>query len=305
MVAMLAPKLPHVCILLSTFNGDKYLQDQIESLISQEGVSISIVARDDGSTDRTVEILKQGLLEGTINELVYDGHIGSTRSFVELMLKAPKADYYAFCDQDDVWNSKKCQELVNLLNNSNSASIAFCNRRIIDGEGKFRKIVNTRPDKLVLNNAIIENSIPGNTMIINVKALEVLTKIKWDNVVHYDALIYLYFSLSGEIYFCQKNLVDYRIHIGNQIGIKKNTIYRILNLRESLQSFRKNADTIIGSKTFIIPSDKITYLENFLDLWNSQSFLLRISKLRKLRIKRQSNFESLFLIIYFLFNCHK
>lgn len=85
-----------VCVLISTYNGEKYLQEQLDSLYVQEGVRLTILARDDGSTDGTVGILKENA-EGHDCLTWYQGmRLGPAKSFLQLLEKSPMADYYAF-----------------------------------------------------------------------------------------------------------------------------------------------------------------------------------------------------------------
>ena len=90
-----------VVILMSTYNGGRYLENQIESLLNQDGVEVEILARDDGSKDRTLKILEE-YKEAKSNFNFYIGkNLGPAGSFLDLMKHAPEADFYALCDQDD------------------------------------------------------------------------------------------------------------------------------------------------------------------------------------------------------------
>lgn len=91
-------------VLLSSYNGAAYIEKQIESLLNQTlAPNMRIIVRDDGSTDHTtLPILRQYQSNGKI-ELWERENIGVVKSFFDLLLHAPDADYYAFCDQDDYW----------------------------------------------------------------------------------------------------------------------------------------------------------------------------------------------------------
>ena len=89
-----------VQVLLSTYNGEKYLKEQLDSIIAQKGVDVHILARDDGSKDDTIKIL-----EGYENiDIIKGSNIGVCKSFFELINKSGEYDYYSFADQDDVWD---------------------------------------------------------------------------------------------------------------------------------------------------------------------------------------------------------
>lgn len=96
-----------VCVLLSTYNGEKYLTPLLDSVVSQKGVALSVVARDDGSKDNTPSILSRYKEQGKITRLITDSNVGFARSFHRLCTEAVPSDYYAFCDQDDIWDSRQ------------------------------------------------------------------------------------------------------------------------------------------------------------------------------------------------------
>lgn len=95
-----------VAVLLSTYNGSKYIKEQIDSILSQEGVNIDIYIRDDESTDETVNIIYE---YKSNNIFLTEGkNIGVGNSFMELLYSVPEIyDYYAFADQDDIWSEKE------------------------------------------------------------------------------------------------------------------------------------------------------------------------------------------------------
>lgn len=105
-------------ILLSTYNGEKYLPELLESVLAQKDIYVDILARDDGSTDKTVEILKK-----YDRVKVYGGNnLKPAKSFLDLIWKADiNYDYYALCDQDDVWKEEKIISAVKCIENIDKA----------------------------------------------------------------------------------------------------------------------------------------------------------------------------------------
>ncbi|MBE5912901.1 MAG: glycosyltransferase [Pseudobutyrivibrio ruminis] len=93
---------PKVNILISTYNGAQYIIEQIESLLNQTYEYIDIFIRDDGSTDNTLEVIGPYVESGKV-KLVKGTNIGFGKSFLSLLKESGDADYWAFCDQDDVW----------------------------------------------------------------------------------------------------------------------------------------------------------------------------------------------------------
>ena len=103
-------------ILLSTYNGEKYIKKQLESLFQQEYEEFKVIIRDDGSTDKTVEIIHGFQLKYPEKIELYQGeNVGWKKSFQWLILNAGNADYYSFCDQDDIWGKKKLKHAVEEL----------------------------------------------------------------------------------------------------------------------------------------------------------------------------------------------
>lgn len=105
-----------VSVMMSTFNGERFIDEQIESIMNQEKVITTLTIRDDGSTDDTVKCINRSIekYQGRIS-LVCGKNIGYRRSFIKLLDIAPCADYYAFSDQDDVWKNNKCVEAITSL----------------------------------------------------------------------------------------------------------------------------------------------------------------------------------------------
>ena len=86
-----------VIVLLSTYNGGKYLSEQLDSLVAQKGVDVGILVRDDGSTDTTLSILDEWQEKGLLT-WYSSGNLGPGKSFMDLLKRAPSGAYYAFCD---------------------------------------------------------------------------------------------------------------------------------------------------------------------------------------------------------------
>lgn len=111
---MVNENIPLVTVLMSTYNGEKYLAEQIDSILAQKNVRVHLVVRDDGSKDSTTDLLKWYQENGDL-EWFGGKNLGYTESFMELCVHASKADYYAFADQDDVWLSDKLENALKQL----------------------------------------------------------------------------------------------------------------------------------------------------------------------------------------------
>lgn len=165
-----------VLILLSTYNGEKYLREQLDSLYAQENIHIHILARDDGSSDKTLDILeKYKELKGHI-DIVKGKNIGAGQSFFELGFLAyshyQTFEYYAFCDQDDVWHPDKLQNAVQTLENKNCENkLYFCRANYVDSTLQFIK---EAPSVQTFNykTCIYRNPALGCTMVFDKSLLD-------------------------------------------------------------------------------------------------------------------------------------
>lgn len=92
-----------VIVLMSTYNGEKYLKEQIDSILNQVKVEVFLMIRDDGSSDNTIAILKEYERQNRNIKIIKGKNIGVGNSFMQLLYNSAEAEYYAFADQDDVW----------------------------------------------------------------------------------------------------------------------------------------------------------------------------------------------------------
>ena len=162
-----------VTVLISTYNGSKYLKSQIESVLSQESVKVKIIIRDDGSTDDTVAILNSFI--NYSNVVIIQGHnIGYAKSFMELVNLADD-DYFAFCDQDDIWLPNKLYHSISKIESADIPSLYLSQATLVDEQlnalkSKFHSRVNTPGSVLSHSFAI------GCTMIFNKALRDILIK---------------------------------------------------------------------------------------------------------------------------------
>ena len=121
-----------VQVLMSTYNGERFLREQMESLLQQTYENLEILIRDDGSKDGTCEILKEYGERYSNIKVYYESNVGVIKSFFEL-LKKSEAAYIAFCDQDDVWLAEKIERAVEILKNQQAPAL-YCSNKILTDE---------------------------------------------------------------------------------------------------------------------------------------------------------------------------
>lgn len=158
-----------VAILLSTYNGEKYLREQIDSILAQTYQNFELVVRDDGSKDSTVAIIKE-YIEKTDKKitLITGENLGFIKSFFEL-LKIADADYFSFADQDDIWFPNKIELAVNSLNklDNTKPNMAFSNVDYYDIDMNFMGKGDSKGKKPYFLNSLYECINQGMTMVIN------------------------------------------------------------------------------------------------------------------------------------------
>lgn len=214
-----------VCVVMSTYNGEKYLREQIESLESQTLVPDCIHIRDDGSVDGTKDLIKQFAAE--YDNITYDlcGNIGWRLGFIEALRRCGSYDLYAFCDQDDVWLPEKLESAVDLLETKFNHDIPLLyagNVTIADSNLKPIKLFNEKPvdilSKDFQHTFTMDEMAGGLTYVFNDAAKDLLLGFEYPGITGHDRLLMLICKLYGEIVYDFNSYVLYRQHGNNAIG---------------------------------------------------------------------------------------
>lgn len=202
-----------VAILMSTYNGEKYIKEQIESLLSQTYRNIEIYIRDDGSKDNTIKIIKN-YKEKNNNIILKEGkNIGFINSFFELLSLCNDADYYAYCDQDDIWMEDKIERAVKFLGKTdeNKPALYFSNSDYYDSDMNF--LATAEKNKIYnFRNSLVECVTQGMTMVINNKTRQTIIENRPETCLFHDWWTYMICSGFGQIVYDDKSLVKYRRH---------------------------------------------------------------------------------------------
>ncbi|MCZ4673875.1 glycosyltransferase family 2 protein [Citrobacter sedlakii] len=222
-----------VAVLLSTYNGEKYILEQLQSLRNQyTDFPVDIHIRDDGSNDNTCKII-QDYSKNKGSVFLYQGdNIGVVASFLWLVDNINGYDYYAFCDQDDVWEPLKIFAAVHKLEplGQNTATVYCSAYDYVDQELKFLGNFRSRSD-FSLNNILIENCAPGCTLLFNNRMREVYKDITLENIsrkiIMHDWFFVILASIFGKVVYDNNSYLLYRQHANNVVG-KKNGFISIL-----------------------------------------------------------------------------
>lgn len=270
-------------ILLSTYNGEKYLAKQLDSILSQTYTQWNLIIRDDASTDSTIEILQKytSLYPNKIQIINSSTNLGVIKSFESLILNS-QSQYIMFCDQDDIWLPNKVETTFNTMKelenkHSKNTPIAIHSDLTLIDENEniihnsFWQFANIRP-KLLNNNIkflAISNSATGCTIMIN-KALKQLITPFPAKVYMHDMLIALTACQHGILHPIYEPLILYRQHNNNTIGATKYD-YSIINKIKNLKKVIAKAHQMY----YYSPN----VYKNIFDFWITK--LIYYNKIRK------------------------
>lgn len=232
-----ADRKASVAILMSTHNGIQYLGEQLNSIIRQSYPHWKIVVSDDGSYDGTLDTLR-----------VYQRHLGPERmaitpgpcqgfsaNFLSLVCDSSiDADFYAFCDQDDLWHSDRLERALEWLEQIPAGQPAlYCGRtHLIDRQARHLGLspLFTRPP--TFSNALVQSLAGGNTMLFNRAARALLAEAGRLPIVSHDWWAYMLVSgAGGQVRYDASPSIDYRQHDANLIGANSSLTDRLYRLR--------------------------------------------------------------------------
>lgn len=223
-----------VQVLMSTYNGERYLREQLDSIVHQDQFDIiKVLIRDDGSTDGTRQILIEYCNKYNF-EVIFGENVGVNQSIMILLDLCDKScDYFAISDQDDVWLKNKISKAVYELDKTDPKEPKlFASTTCSTDENLNPLGVTTIPKKgISFYNAMIQNVLPGHTQVINRALLDELKNKNDKNMIVIDWWIYMVASAIGKVVVSDQYTVLHRQHGNNIIGCDMNivskTLYRL------------------------------------------------------------------------------
>ena len=209
-----------VCIILSTYNGKKYVCQQLDSIFQPaEDMDIFLYVRDDGSKDDTIQILEEYGKKNNVEIKIDAGeNAGSARSFLLAIRNCPKADYYAFCDQDDVWLPKKIATAVKQIGDTEQPILWCSDYQVTDAN--LNVILPSALKQPIQDDvkSMFYNNVPGCTMVFNWALMQKMRMIEISEISMHDIMAMNVALITGEIYFEKNPFVLYRQHGDNVLG---------------------------------------------------------------------------------------
>ena len=276
----------------TSYNGECYLKEQLDSLLAQTYKSIEIIARDDGSTDGTVKILS----DYGVKILPSDENCGPKISFsilLDAMLQDKKANYFMFCDQDDIWDKNKvAASLAHMqkmeLKHKELPLLVHTDLLVVDKHSKiisssFWHYEHINPQRNKLGNLLMQNTVTGCTMLFNRRLAQLARPIPKEAIMH-DWWMALVASAFGVVGVIDEPYISYRQHGRNDTGAKAYSWKKIV---------RDAGEIIFGRGIYSQHLDiNIVQASAFLDIYSeklSRDLLLSVEAFAS--IKKQNFFQ--------------
>ena len=283
-----------VQVLLSTYNGEQYVKEQIDSIL-QQSVQVELLIRDDGSTDKTISILQEYEKNYSNIKVHYGTNVGVIDSFFILVSLANKEDfsYFALADQDDVWLPNKLKRAIWLL--EKKGGFVYCSdKQLVDENlSPLPTGVLYNKVKTEFGNALVENMCTGCTCVINKELLCLLQVGKPEFTVMHDFWIYLVGTCFGKVVYDKKSYILYRQHGNNELGAASSLIEsykrRIKNFKKYRGQLTKQAASFLCIYGEILPEDKKELLIDFLESKYNKDKRKKILRERKLFRQRKQD----------------
>ncbi|OFT18645.1 L-Rha 1,3-L-rhamnosyltransferase [Lactobacillus sp. HMSC17G08] len=275
MVRCLDKQVCRVAVLMSTYNGEKYVESQVRSIAHQvvpSNVQVRVYIRDDGSTDRTLEIVKS--LKRQFKDLITiinepEGNVGVKASFFSLLVShSINADYYFLSDQDDIWDENKIGISLSKFDKlSDKKPIGvYSDLWIADKDAnstgkKMSQVSHWKKGAIDFKFLSFDYRVVGCAFAINNAARELFKNNVTVNVIKsvnmHDSFLALLIAASGQLYLIDKPTVFYRQHEGNVIGAikKKETLVQKVNKAVAVPGQLVHDNVCVGE---IIKNEKIT-----------------------------------------------
>lgn len=305
-------KIKKIAVLMASYNGEKYITQQIESILNQDVENpIQLIIRDDGSTDNTVSVVKSLCEKDDRITLISSQNVGGVACFFALLRIAHDLPddyaYFALSDQDDVWDLDKLRIGVESIESvATDAPVLYgsitrpVNKNLEPIEFKKREFL-----PFDFYNTIIQNKIPGHTHIMNRALLNHVYDADPSRVYVHDAYIVNAANIAGTLIFDNNPHVSYRQHGGNQLGTSRNSRLKwILNRLTRLKKgdgvqYARQIEYVVNCFGDKLTSEQQKEMRGFLE--SRDSFWKRLKYVSHTKLYRQDSFDTFAFKLMYLF----
>lgn len=299
-----------VCVLMSTYNGQKYVEEQLLSILAQKlDCELSIKIRDDGSSDDTCKIIEKIQIQYPNKiELFKEKHVGFNSSFFKLLQNAKGFDYYAFSDQDDYWLPDKLQTAIEALEKENSdlplmyASTSY----LVDEHLKPYGLTRKQLKPITIFNSVIQDICPGHNEVFNNRFLDVAKgqNIDVNKIYTYDSWLQNVAVFKGKLIFDNNPHCYYRQHGKNAFGYGKHAIGQLFkSLRRAVcgegKKYRNEVEYFVEVNK--IELEKQNILQELTSFINAKTIHAKLKYLIRSKLYRQSKLETIAFYVAVLF----
>ncbi|WP_443945667.1 glycosyltransferase family 2 protein [Pedobacter sp. AW1-32] len=262
---------PLISIALCTYNGERYLMPQLNSLLNQSYKNIEIIIVDDGSTDRTREIISEFALKNSLIQIHFNTEtIGFNKNF-EKAIRLSKGDYISICDQDDVWDLNKIEEL---LGNIGSKGLIFSNSRLMNENGGQTDKLFLETSRFVMldyKSLLINNYVTGHSILVSRHLME--KALPFPSHGYYDWWLGFIATYYNEIIYLDKPLTNYRIHQGSVIQQEINA-HNPDPFGISMMNYKSSTQQLENFKHFLKKSNEEIFVKNLTSLFSLKTNFL-------------------------------
>jgi glycosyltransferase involved in cell wall biosynthesis len=300
--------MKYVNVLLSTFNGLQYIEEQLDSIANQDYQAITVSIRDDGSEDGTYDFCRKYVQNREGWNVTQGENAGVFQSFMQLLCDADQqAEYFAFCDQDDIWFPDKISRAVSALDKKEDPNIPliYFTRVIIADENLIKTGESPKPKYITLESALVENVAQGSTIVLNRAARLMLIKKIPGKLLMHDWWCYLLISAAGEVVYDPVPSMIYRKHALNvsygAFGWYRKMLGRLNRFfsKDEVVIF-KQAENLLCSYSGTIPEGSLKKIEKFVSI-KQYSLMKRLLLFVNNPFHRQTVFDNFLIKLYFLF----
>ena len=247
---MVQKRSPHLAILMCTYNGENFLEEQLDSIENQDYKNWTLYVNDDGSKDKTLDILKAYQKKWGNKKLIIrrGPKKGFSQNFLQIICdKKIHADLYFLSDQDDVWMPHKLSHTLQKIAKLDPLKLFLYCARTTYVSSDAKKIIGEsdlflRPPSF--RNAIVQSIAGGNTMAFNNALKKIVSQFKRADIISHDWWLYIVNELSGgETLYDPESTILYRQHSGSLIGANTGFIAKLRRLLMLLRGVYREYNT--------------------------------------------------------------
>lgn len=304
---------PSVAVVLSYYNGSRFIKEQIDSILKQANVKIDLYIRNDGSTNLSDVSFLESFISVPNIKIFNCKNVGVGNSFMNMLYAIDGTyDYYCFADQDDIWLPDKVYKAVLKIKEIRKPALYVSNQSLVDSNSNFISFRHTGRINVCLKQIINNNILSGCTMLWNSFLNDILVNDRFKpspellkNRIH-DVWVAAVAVCVGQIIYDENSYILYRQHENNVVGVRKENKLKLYIKKFKNKSLR-NGRSLLASELLMrfegyLSQDNLFLLNEYSKYRKSLSLKMNIINDIELRkITGESKFEIMIKVIFHLF----